>query len=66
MLKSLNQQAGKFLDNKSLKDDERTIKELYEKKGLTTVEVEVETFIDEATNKASIHFVIQRRSKGTH
>ena len=48
---------GKFLDQKSLKDDVKTIKELYEKKGLTTAEVEVETFIDEVTNKASLHFV---------
>lgn len=49
---------GKFLDKKSLRDDEETIKELYVKKGLTTALVEVETDIDAATNKAKVHFII--------
>jgi len=57
--KKLKTQVGKFLDKKFLKDDVETIKELYIKKGLTNVEVEVETFIDEVTNKASLHFVIR-------
>ncbi len=56
--KKLKTQVGKFLDNKSLKDDEETIKDLYSKKGLTSVQVDVETFVDETTNKASLHFVI--------
>lgn len=57
--KKIKTEAGKFLDNKILKDDENTIKELYAKKGLTKVEVQVESFVDEVTNKASLHFVIR-------
>ncbi len=48
----------KFLDNKALKDDQNTIEELYKKKGLSQIKVDVETFVDEATNKASLHFII--------
>ena len=51
--------VGKFLDKKLLKDDVDTIKELYESKGFTNVEVEVETFVDDVTNKASLHFIIR-------
>lgn len=49
---------GKFLDNKALKDDVETIKDLYAQKGLTTVTVEAEKDIDKTTNKAKLHFVI--------
>ncbi len=49
----------KFLDNKTLKDDINTIEELYKKKGLTQVKVDVETFMDDTTNKASLHFIIR-------
>ncbi len=49
----------KFLDNKTLKDDVNTIEELYKKKGLTQIKVDVESFIDETTNKASLHFIIR-------
>ena len=58
-LKHLKSQSGKFLDKKWLKDDVDKIKELYAKKGLTKVEVEVETFVDDVTNKASLHFVVR-------
>jgi len=57
--KKLKIQVGRFLDKKLLKDDTDVIKELYSKKGLTSVEVDVETFVDEVTNKASLHFVIR-------
>ncbi len=57
--RKLKTQAGKFLDKKALQDDIKTIKELYAKKGLTQAEVDVETFVDEVTNKASLHFVIR-------
>ncbi len=50
---------GKFLDNKSLKDDINTIQEMYAKKGLTQAKVDVETFNDEATNRASLHFIVR-------
>lgn len=50
---------GKFLDNKSLKDDINTIQEMYAKKGLSQAKVEVETFNDETTNKASLHFIVR-------
>lgn len=49
----------KFLDNKTLKDDVNIIEELYKKKGLTQAKVDVESFLDETTNKASLHFIIR-------
>ena len=49
----------KFLDNKTLKDDINIIEDLYKKKGLTQVKVDVETFMDDTTNKASLHFIIR-------
>ncbi len=49
---------GKFLDKKVLKDDTDKIKELYAKKGLTAVTVDVETDVNETTNKVKLHFVI--------
>ncbi len=54
---------GKFLDNKSLKDDVNTIQEMYAKKGLTQAKVDVETFNDETTNKASLHFIVREGYK---
>ncbi|MBU0467840.1 MAG: outer membrane protein assembly factor BamA [Candidatus Omnitrophica bacterium] len=51
--------AGKFLDKKDLKDDIDTIKELYSKKGFIQAEVEEEVFVDEVTNKVSIHFIVR-------
>lgn len=59
LLKKMKTQKGKFLDNKSLDDDRNTIKELYAQKGLTLAEVEVETAMDEAANKARLHFIIK-------
>ncbi|MBF0331896.1 MAG: outer membrane protein assembly factor BamA [Candidatus Omnitrophica bacterium] len=59
VLSKIKTQVGKFLDKKALNDDINTIKELYAKKGLTQVEVDVEQFVDEATNKATIHIVIR-------
>jgi len=61
--RKITTQVGKFLDNKTLNADTVTIKQLFSKKGLTKAEVEVETFIDEVTNKASIHFVIREGHK---
>ncbi len=53
----------KFLDNKTLKDDINMIEDLYKKKGLTQVKVDVESFIDDTTNKASLHFIIREGFK---
>ncbi|MCA9398868.1 MAG: outer membrane protein assembly factor BamA, partial [Candidatus Omnitrophica bacterium] len=61
--RKLKSQVGRFLDNKSVKDDIDTIKELYAKKGLNNVEVELEKFVDEGTNKISLHFVIREGQK---
>ncbi|MBZ0166390.1 MAG: outer membrane protein assembly factor BamA, partial [Candidatus Omnitrophica bacterium] len=61
--KKIKSKVGKFLDNKVLRDDEKTLREFYEKKGLTTAEIETETFVDEVTNKASIHFVVREGQK---
>ncbi|VAX36887.1 hypothetical protein MNBD_UNCLBAC01-1380 [hydrothermal vent metagenome] len=57
--KKITTQVGKFLDKKILKDDVDLIKDLYAKKGFTTVKVEVETFVDEITNKVNLHFIIK-------
>lgn len=61
--KKIKTQVGKFLDSKVVQDDINTIKELYVKKGLTKIEVDVEKFIDDVTNKASLHFVIREGHK---
>ena len=55
----MNTKKDKFLDNKTLKEDVNTIEELYNKKGLSQVKVDVESSIDEVTNKASLHFIIR-------
>ncbi len=47
------------MDKKALNDDVNTIEDLYFKKGLTQAKVDVETFVDAATNKASLHFIIR-------
>jgi len=54
----MNTKKDKFLDNKTLKDDINTIEDLYKKKGLTQAKVDIETFVDETTNKAKLHFII--------
>ncbi|MBF0386595.1 MAG: outer membrane protein assembly factor BamA [Candidatus Omnitrophica bacterium] len=59
LLSKIKTQSGKFLDKKALNDDVNTIEEMYSKKGLTQVKVEVEQFLDAATNKASLHFIIR-------
>ena len=59
LLSKIKTQAGKFLDKKSLNDDVNTINEMYSKKGLTQVKVDVEQFVDEATNKATLHFIVR-------
>jgi outer membrane protein insertion porin family len=63
LLKEMKTKKDKFLDNKTLKDDVNMIEDLYKKKGLTQVKVDVETLIDEATNKASLHFIIREGFK---
>lgn len=63
ILKKIKTQVGKFLDKKSLKDDIRIIEELYTKKGLTEAEVDAESFVDDVTGKASLHFVIREGYK---
>ncbi|MEW5894285.1 MAG: outer membrane protein assembly factor BamA [Candidatus Omnitrophota bacterium] len=59
LLNKMRLKEGKFLDNKSLQDDIKTIEELYEKKGLTLVNIRVEKDIDPVTNKAKLHFIIK-------
>ncbi|MDP2652967.1 MAG: outer membrane protein assembly factor BamA [Candidatus Omnitrophota bacterium] len=59
IVKKLKSKKGKFLDNKELNDDVRTIEDMYTKKGLTSVSVTVETERDELNNKTAIHFVIK-------
>jgi outer membrane protein insertion porin family len=59
ILRKLKTKKGKFLDKKELNDDIRTIQDLYQKKGLTDVDVKVETDTDELTNKTTLHFIIK-------
>jgi len=59
LVNKIKTKKEKFLDPKTLKEDVKTIQEMYAKKGLSSATVEVETFTDEVTNKASLHFVIQ-------
>ena len=63
LLSKIKTKKDKFLDNKTLKDDINTIEELYKKKGLTQAKVDVESFIDDVTNKASLHFIIREGFK---
>ncbi len=63
LLKKMKTKEGKFLDNKTLKDDIDTIKDLYAKKGLSGVEVDVETSTDETTNKAALHCIVREGDK---
>lgn len=59
LLSKMKTKKDKFLDNKSLKDDINMIEDLYKKKGLSQAKVDVESFIDDTTNKASLHFIIR-------
>ena len=59
LIKQMKTKKDKFLDNKVLKEDINMIKDLYKKKGLSQVKVDVESFIDDNTNKASLHFIIR-------
>ncbi len=59
LLSKMKTKKDKFLDNKMLKDDINTIEDLYKKKGLSQIKVDVESFIDDTTNKASLHFIIR-------
>jgi len=63
LLNKMKTKKDKFLDNKTLKDDVNTIEDLYKKKGLTQVKVDVESFINDTTNKASLHFIIREGFK---
>ncbi len=58
ILKKMQTKKGKFLDRKVLKDDQKVIKELYEKKGLTLATIQLEETSDELNNKVKLHFVI--------
>ena len=63
LLSKMKTKKDKFLDNKTLKDDINTIEDLYKKKGLSQVKVDVESFIDDTTNKATLHFIIREGFK---
>ncbi len=59
ILSKIKTQIGKFFDKKTINDDINTIKDLYVKKGLTQAEVDIEQFVDEATNKVTLHVIIR-------
>ncbi len=55
----MKSKKGRFFDRRNLKEDKKIIKNLYEKKGLTKAVINVDVDIDEASNRAKIHFIIQ-------
>ncbi len=55
--------VGKFLDKRLLKEDINTIKQMYVNKGFTNAEVDVQSFVDDVTNKASVHFMIKEGNR---
>ncbi len=59
ILSKIKTVKGKFLDNKTLNEDIRTIEELYQKKGLSQAKITVETKRDEINNKVTVHFIIK-------
>ena len=63
LTRKISSKKGKFLDTKTLKDDVKTIQDLYAKKGLTKAEVDVEKKVDELTNKVDLHFIIKEGSR---
>jgi outer membrane protein insertion porin family len=63
LLNKMKTKKDKFLDNKTLKDDIHTIEDLYKKKGLTQVKVDVEISIDDTTNKVTLHFILREGFK---
>ncbi len=63
LLSKMKTKKDKFLDNKALKDDVNMIEDLYKKKGLVQAKVDVESFIDTTTSKASLHIIIKEGYK---
>ncbi|MDE2027453.1 MAG: outer membrane protein assembly factor BamA [Candidatus Omnitrophica bacterium] len=63
LMNKMKTKKDKFLDNKDLKDDINMIQDLYKKKGLTQATVDAQTSINEATNKAGLHFIIREGYK---
>lgn len=61
--RKIKTREGEFLDNKSLRDDVKTIEELYAQKGLTLAKVDVETTLERETNKTKLHFVVNEGQK---
>ncbi len=59
LLKKISTKKGKFLDRKTLKDDIDVIKELYSKKGLSSVAIDVQEEADPVNNQVKLHFVIK-------
>ncbi|HOD11817.1 MAG TPA: outer membrane protein assembly factor BamA [Candidatus Omnitrophota bacterium] len=55
----IKSKKGRFFDRRNLKEDERIIKELYSKKGLTNATVEIDTEIDAANNGATLHYIVK-------
>ncbi len=63
LTQKLKTKEGKFLDNKTLKEDIETLKDLYSKKGITSISVDVETDVDQTANKAKLHFIVEEGSR---
>jgi len=59
LMNKMQTKKDKFLDNKTLKVDINMIEDMYKKKGLSQVKVDVESFLDDTTNKVSLHFIIR-------
>lgn len=58
LLRKIKTQKGAFLDSRTLREDIKIIEELYEKKGLSLANVQVEQQKDAVTNKVRLHIII--------
>ncbi len=59
LILKIKSKKGRFFDRQNFKRDQEIIKELYAKKGLTDVVVDVDVDIDDASSKVSIHYIVE-------
>ncbi|MCX5681826.1 MAG: outer membrane protein assembly factor BamA [Candidatus Omnitrophica bacterium] len=54
----IKSRKGRFFDRRDLKEDETILRDLYAKKGMTNVSVEVDTDMDQANNGVKLHYIV--------
>ncbi|MDD3374579.1 MAG: outer membrane protein assembly factor BamA [Candidatus Omnitrophica bacterium] len=55
----IESKEGRFFDRKNLKEDKKIIADLYAKKGLTDVVIDVDVTTDEQNSKVTLHYIIE-------